>query len=528
MIALKLRTNLVLRNTLVAMVGLILSTSAARAADTENRGLSLPLKKMDSIVNRTRLDIGAPGMIYGVVFDGKLEYAKAFGVRNVETGAPVTTDTAFRIASMTKMMTALLVYDLLDSGELHLDYPAEHYVPALKKLKYPTRDSRKVTIRDLVNHTGGFVADDPWADRMMDKNNLELDAFLANLAPLSFPPGQRFEYSNLGYVILGRIIENISKQTFAERLQHRVFDPIGMKNSGLAVANIADEDRAFGYQKIDGTYVPEPVLASGAFDPLGGVWTTANDYGQFIAWFLSAWPARDDAEIKGAIPRRVIRMVTDGTYLIGSQVHSGASGPVDCVLPYAYGMGLLQHQHCDIGLVLRHGGGFPGYGSHMLMSPERNFGVFAFGNVTYAEADGAVWDVTHKLIKAQLGKALPDPVGADTLLLAYDAVGKAYDAGDIQAGGIAFEDNFFRDRSEERWNKQLARIRKEAGKCKKKPKLAAAGKLTGSFTWNCEKARVTGDIIMSPVNPRRLQLLHIRNIIQGERARDIVVDHDFH
>ncbi|MEO0399527.1 MAG: serine hydrolase domain-containing protein [Pseudomonadota bacterium] len=501
------------------------SISAANAAD---RALRPHVETLDAMFGAARYDIGAPGLVYGVVSDGKLQHVKSFGVRNVETGAPVTPKAAFRIASMTKMMTSLLIYDLYDQGKIYLDAPAEQYVPALKDLEYPTKDSRKVTVRDMVNHTAGFVTDDPWADRQMARTNAELDAFIADAKPFSFAPGEQWEYSNLGYVLLGRIIENVTGQTFAERMQERILNPLGMTGSGMEVAEISDATRAYGYQKINGEFVDEPVLASGSFDPLGGMWTTAEDYGRFVAWMISAWPARDDAEKDGAIPRRVVRMATDGAHLRSARRRGGLNGDSDCIVASAYGMGLGQYRHCNAGLVLGHGGGFPGFGTFVLIAPEKGFGVFAFANHTYAESDAPVWDAVAHLAENNYGGASPNWTADPALTDAYAGVARAYAAGNINAGGLSFADNFFLDRSAGRWNAQLADIRKEAGDCKDDSALSPYGRLSGSFTWACEKARVTGNIILSPIKPSPVQLLHLRFNQRNGAGREMVIDYDFH
>ncbi|MEO0400530.1 MAG: serine hydrolase domain-containing protein [Pseudomonadota bacterium] len=500
-------------------------TETALAADNE---LKPYIAELDQHFDAARRDIGAPGLIYGVIADGKVKHIKSFGVRNIETGAPITKSSAFRIASMTKMMTALLVYDLHDKGDIYLDAPAETYAPELAALDYPTTDSRKVTVRDLVNHTAGFVMDDPWADRQIARTNAELDGFIKNAAPFSAAPGERWEYSNLGYVFLGRIIENITGETFSERLRSRILDPLGMTGSGLATSEINNETRAYGYQNIDGVYLDQPVLASGAFDPLGGMWTTAEDYGRFIGWMLSAWPPRDDTETEGLIPRRVVRMATDGTYLLNAGPRYGSNGNDDCAVAAGYGMGLDQYNHCTIGLALGHIGGFPGYGTYVLMAPEKGFGVFAFANVTYAEVYGPVWDASVMLAEHGYGVARSEPSASSALSDAYRGVVDAYIAGDIKNAGLAVADNFFLDRSASRWNAQLSDIKRRAGACDSESALTASGRLSGSFVWNCKKARVAGQIILSPIKPSPVQLLHIRHMRRDISGNDVVVDFDFH
>ncbi|MEM1141883.1 MAG: serine hydrolase domain-containing protein [Pseudomonadota bacterium] len=513
--------------TVFALPGTPLAIGAEAGESLNSETSKSVLVQLDALVNDARLDIRAPGAVYGVVANGETVHLKAFGQRRIETDEAVSTTSAFRIASMTKMMTSLLIGDLYDQGEISLDAPAETYVPELKDWTYPTTDSRKVTVRDFLNHTAGFVWDDPWADRQMARTPAELDEFLERAEPFTRAPGTRWEYSNLGFVLLGRIVENVSGQTFVERLRERILDPLEMNDSGLAVSQIADRDRAFGYQWINGEFIPEPVLASGTFDPLGGLWTTAEDYAKFVAWFLSAWPARDDPD-PGPIPRRVVRSVTDAAYIRGIGSRPGFNGSEDCLIASGYSMGLSLVHHCKAGLMLRHSGGFPGYGTHVIMMPELGIGVFGFANRTYAEMYGPIFDAAAILATSGMGTPLSSLPPDQRLLDTYRAVGDAFAVGNMQNDKLRVEDNFFLDRSVERWNAKLAAMHTETGTCDTSAPLKHDGRLSGAFTWECETARVTGYMTVSPIAPDELQMLHIRPMRRDESGRDMKIDHDWH
>ena len=509
----------------LALAAFVASTSVAQSQ------IPKPLiSELDAMYDETRLDLRAPGLIYGIVVDDKLAHVRAFGVRDLETGAPVRTDTAFRIASMTKMMTALLVHDLHDQGALSLDDPAEDYVPAMKDWKYPTKDSRKVTIRDLVNHTAGFITGDPWADRQLGVSADTLDEYLANADPFAHAPGVEWEYSNLGYTLLGRIIENVTGESFSERLRSRLLDPLGLDDTVLDGTTIDERRKAKAYNWIEteDVFKPEPFLASGAFDPLGGVWTNAKDYSEFLSWILSAWPARDSAD-KGPIPRHVVRSVTDAQRIIGLHKREGPTGPEDCRLARGYGMGFVVSKHCNGDLLLSHGGGFPGYGSRVILNPGKGWALFTFSNNTYAETDALTWEAAAKIIEADLNRDRNNGLPPDSdLLAAYEGVKEVYRSEDINGGGVQFAHNFFLDRPKERWNTQLAAIKRKAGSCDTDVELDHDSRLSGSFTWRCETARVTGRILTSPISPNPVQLLHLRAMVIDDDGLQIINDHDFH
>src|SRR4030095_10450067 len=112
---------------------------------------------VDALMEAYRLDAHIPGMVWGVVRGGRLVHVKGAGVQDTETKRPVTPETLFRIASMTKAFTALSILKLRDEGKLSLDAPVEAYVPELKGWRYPTEDAPKIRVRDLLTHTAGFV-----------------------------------------------------------------------------------------------------------------------------------------------------------------------------------------------------------------------------------------------------------------------------------------------------------------------------------------------------------------------------------
>ena len=148
-----------------------------------------------------------PGAAWGVIVDGQVAHLSAKGLRDVDADAPVDGDSVFRIASMTKSFTAMSILELRDEGKLSLDDPAERYVPEMAGLKYPTTDAPKITIRHLLSHAEGFPEDNPWGDRQLADTDEQLSQMLRTGIPFSNAPGIAYEYSNLGFAILGRIVD---------------------------------------------------------------------------------------------------------------------------------------------------------------------------------------------------------------------------------------------------------------------------------------------------------------------------------
>jgi len=131
--------------------------------------------------------------------------------------------------------------------------------------KYPTQDSPRIRVRDLLNHTAGFVTDDPWGDRQTPLPEPEFSRLLREGVPFARTPAMAMEYSNLGFALLGRVITNVSGHPYADTIAHTLLQRLGMESSGFFVDASPRERRALGYRWEDDAWRLEPTLAHGAF-----------------------------------------------------------------------------------------------------------------------------------------------------------------------------------------------------------------------------------------------------------------------
>jgi D-alanyl-D-alanine-carboxypeptidase/D-alanyl-D-alanine-endopeptidase len=454
-----------------------------------------------------RLDAHIPGMVYGVVIDGRLVHVKGLGIQNLETRQPVSADTLFRIASMTKAFTALSILKLRDDGKLALDAPAETHIPEIKDWKYPTSDSPRIRVDHLLTHTAGFVTDDPWGDRQTPLPDEDFTRLLRDGVPFTRPPGTAMEYSNLGYAMLGRIITNVARQPYKDYIEAQLLKPLGMASSGFEVTLAPPERRALGYRWEDGAWRLEPTMAHGAFGAMGGLQTSANDYAKYVAWLLSAWPARDGAD-SGPVKRSSVRELAEGANFPQVRMRPGSTGADACREAATYGKGMYAAVDCDLGLTLSHGGGYPGYGSHVLLLPDYGVGIFALSNRTYAGPRAPVWDAAVRLHAAGILKARAVK-GDEALATSYAAVGRLYSTGNLTAAGDVLAMNFLMDRSAESWSRDLASLKAQVGTCETSAPIVATGALSGEFTWRCEFGRVNGQLLLAPTRPPRIQSLEL-------------------
>jgi serine-type D-Ala-D-Ala carboxypeptidase/endopeptidase len=468
---------------------------AARDAET--------FATVDRIFADYALDAHIPGLVYGIVSDGRLVYVHGIGVQDLVSNRPVTADTLFRIASMTKAFTALTVLKLRDDGKLRLDAPAETYIPELRGWQYPTQDAPRIRVRDLLNHTAGFITDDPWGDRQTPMPEPEFSQLLRAGVPFARTPETAMEYSNLGFAMLGRIITNVSGQPYADTITHTLLQPLGMQSSGFFVAAAPRERRALGYRWEDDAWRLEPTLTHGAFGAMGGLQTSATDYAKWVAYLLSAWPPRDAADT-GPAKRATVRELAQGSNFPRLRPRPGHSGSAACRQAATYGMGLWVAVDCDLGLTLSHGGGYPGYGSHVLLLPEQGAGIFAFANRTYAGPSVPVWDAALVLRNAGFFTNRTIAVSAE-LAGAYSAVGAIYLRGDVSMAADQLAMNFLMDRDAAGWARDLANLKKQVGACDTTAPLSATSALSGEFIWRCARGRLTGSVLLAPTRPARIQ-----------------------
>ena len=457
------------------------------------------------------LDAHVPGLVYGIVVDGRLVHVGTYGVQDLDSKRPVTRDTLFRIASMTKAFTALTVLKLRDDGRVRLDAPAADYVPELRALKYPTDDSPPIRVRDLLNHVAGFVTDDPWGDRQTSLPEAEFTQMLRAGVPFTSAPQTRFEYSNLGYALLGRIITNVSKRPYADTITSTLLQPLGMTSSGFDVEQAPAERRALGYRWENDAWRIEPTLGPGVFGAMGGLQTSAPDYAKWVAYLLSAWPARNGADA-GPVQRATVRELAQGSNFPRFSNRPGRTGAPVCRRAAAYGMGMSAAMDCDLGFTLSHSGGYPGYGSHVMLLPDRGIGIFAFANRTYAGPSAAVWDAAMALDQAGLlGKARELPVSAD-LAQAYRTVGMMFAAGSVAGAGEQLAMNFLLDRDAAGWSNELAKLKSSVGDCDTNSAVEPTGALSGDFTWRCTHGRLHGSLSLTPTQPTRIQAWELERI----------------
>ena len=263
------------------------------------------LRSIDDRFNRLREEKRVPGIAWGVIRDGELVHAGGSGtIRDGDDRTP-DADTVFRIASMTKSFTAATILLLRDEGRLRLDDPVAAYVPELAGWAPPTTDADPVTIRQLLTMSAGLATDDPWGDR---QQGLPLDRFAELLAAgptFVWPPGTAFDYSNLGYGILGRVITNVAGAEYREVVRDRLLVPLGMAATAYLEEEVPEARLAHGYVRRGEELVREGRDPYGALASMGGVFSSVRDLARWVGWVPGRVPGPLRARGPAPAPARV-------------------------------------------------------------------------------------------------------------------------------------------------------------------------------------------------------------------------------
>lgn len=284
-------------------VFLTMGTMLAALADTALAQNAPTNAALDASLRGAIEREGVPGVVALMTDRERVLYQGAFGVADVATGRPLTTDALFRIASMTKPVTSLALMQLVEQGRIGLDDPAEKYLPELAGLKvfesfdpatgaYRLRPaSRPATVRHFLTHTSGLAY--PFTSATWRDFKPRAGETYPFGGPLLFDPGDRWYYSTSTDVV-GRLVEVLSGQKLEDYFRQHVFAPLKMDDTSYNVPEakaprlVAQQQR--GGERMDGAIElqkPQPGLTIASPIGGGGLASTANDYGRFVRMLLN-------------------------------------------------------------------------------------------------------------------------------------------------------------------------------------------------------------------------------------------------
>jgi CubicO group peptidase (beta-lactamase class C family) len=476
--------------------------------------LSDALASVDAVFERFAQREVAPGVAYGVILDGSLAHAGGLGTLVAGSTIPPGRDSRFRIASMTKSFTAAAVLLLRDEDRLRLDDPVATWVPELTSAQAGhTADSPPVTIRSLLAMAGGLPTDDPWGDRQQGLPLKRFASVLRGPAVAAWPPDTRFEYSNLGYGILGRVISNVSGLEYKDFVRARLLEPLEMHATTYVLDEIPPEQAARGYVRRDDTWLEEPIDPYGALASMGGVFTTIEDLARWVAGFIDAFPPRDGPDRAHPLRRATRREMQQVQRSIDPEVTWPSTESPPDLHAGGYGYGLFVADDLRLGRIVGHGGGYPGFGSNMRWHPASGIGVIAFGNARYAPTLQPVLEALTLLVDG-----LPERVRRVVLwprtIEARASVERLLERWDDAEAAALFAMNVDLDEPLARRRATLDRLREVHGRLEVDPSVEPETHGPSHLAWwlRGERGRLRVEILMSPERPSRIQGLRLTSV----------------
>jgi CubicO group peptidase (beta-lactamase class C family) len=338
---------------------------------------------------------GLPGIAVGVVSDQELVWSKGFGFADIKAKRPMTATTKFRMASNSKLFTAIAIMQLREGGKISLDDPVVKYLPWFKA-KAAGDDDGPITIEQLLSHSSGLQreAGDHWSSYKFPTAD-ELQRLYAD-RQAAFAPSMRWKYSNLAYAIAGLVVEKVSGEKWADYVEHDIFKPLEM-NASSVDKNVSGLAVPYGRRMPDGTREVLPFVDARGMAAATGVTSDVEDMAKFIS-----------AQFRRG-PRGGAQIVSSGSWREMLRVRSVEEN-------WSAGTGLgFDVKRVKDRTYIGHGGGYPGNTTQTLIQLDDKVGVIVLTNTN----DSNPGDIAQLLMgtvgqaAAKAAMAKPEPVAWD-------------------------------------------------------------------------------------------------------------------
>jgi CubicO group peptidase (beta-lactamase class C family) len=380
------------------------TTGGAEPAAPEAGLDAATVARIDDYVRDAMRARRVPGVALGVVRGDDVVLLRGYGVADLDR-QPVTPETAFVMASVSKSFTALAIMQLVDAGDVDLDAPVHRYLPEFRVADEVA--SAEITVRDLLQHTTGLATSSGIGvlDRPEDHSLAEDVAAAADFGVID-PPGEKHHYSNRNFQIAGRVVEVVSGQSFDAYVEEHIFEPLGMDQTTASDAAAHATDLAQGYRTWFGVPVPYGTTVITGAVPAAGIASTAADMTHYLIAQLNRGRYDGEEVVSAgsvAAMHRPAVPVEDG--------HDAFDDGDDF-----YGLGWEIDIDTDHGdrISVAHGGTAPQYTASMQLRPQDGWGMILLANDQAAVAHPAS-GIGDGVMDLLLGDDAPDPGGGFVL-----------------------------------------------------------------------------------------------------------------
>lgn len=343
--------------------------------------------KLDSLIEKNILEHNIKGLSVGIVYKDNIQYSKGFGQLNEKSNELISGETPFLAASISKVFVATAIIQLQERRLLDINKKIIKYIP-----EFTMKDRRynEITVKQLLNHTSGLSEGSPYRWDKVKNKNLDIQNFTLSLSKsnLLFNPGERFSYSNTGYVVLGYLIEKITNQNFATYIEDNILKQANMSNSHFDMFYF--NKLLFPSYKNSKGKIQECCI--GNTSPSGNLISTATDLSKWILLNLRLY---------NSLPRKDSPFITKASQKLlwtPTQTFEGSKTTL--------GLGWWQYYSEKYGKSVFHSGHYTNYSiSNLVIFPEHNFGFVILCNdeavkeVVYNQLTDGITEIVLSLLK---------------------------------------------------------------------------------------------------------------------------------
>ena len=374
----------------VAVAALVAVTSRANQDRQASTGTGNAV--IEAFREKLRADVAADGVgsITAAVLAGdRVSWAEGFGWADRDKKMPAGVETIYRIGSISKTFTAVVLSQLVDRGTIGLDDPVEKYFPEVRGFAAARADAKPITFRQLASHTAGLIRE-PKLQGAASGPIAEWEAkIIASIPTTAFDalPGERYAYSNIGYGVLGLALSRAARTPFMKLVEDGIFVPLGMTSSTFVISDGLRPRLSLGYANgpsgIDADGPAREHLGRGYKVPNGGVYSSVGD----LARFLAALSGAGTSIMTESMRRAMLTKQTPESR------------------PGGYGLGLQLSEVAGAVTVAGHGGSVAGYTAHVAFDPRSKHGVILLRN--YNSGRTNLGSVATELVRALAASRIP-------------------------------------------------------------------------------------------------------------------------
>lgn len=355
-------------------------------------------------------------------------------------------DTIYRIASMSKSFLVAAVLLLEERGLVDTHAPVSRYVPEFRNYVDAFGVSVPVTVQHLMSNSSGLPEDNAWGDSQLGMSRAELARLISEGLRFAAIPGTLYQYSNLGFAVLGMIVERVTGRLLPEVVEAELLAPVGLRHTHYDYADFPGEGEpgagiAYGFTSFDRgtTWVRRPFGRAGALGCVGSMYSILPDIARWCGWLSRAFSPDDgdDAVLSRAARRRM---------QIGhTAIHDDDRVERPTLADAGYGLGLVVEIDRELGRLVQHSGGLPGFSSNMRWHPDSGIGVVVFTNTNGMPTREWTYEILADTMRAADVPAQRIPLWPETTSAARSIDAVLCAGGSLRECAEVFTDNVFSD-----------------------------------------------------------------------------------